>query len=537
MNQLIRSIRPAVFLPTFLILVLALLLSYLQLEAFLEITQKIQSFILVNFSWAFSFVSFLMVMLVLLTYCSKIGTIRIGGEKAKPVLTKANWFMLTLSTTTAVGVLFWTTAEPLYHLYAPPSYSGIEPNSANAANFSMATMFLHWTITPYSIYAICALVAALSFYNLKHKFTIGSILAPIIGRKNAEKYGFIVDILALFALVAGISSSLGTGALTLAGGVSQYIGGDVSPLRLGIIIFIIVFTFVISAASGLHRGLTYLSQVNTWLMLALGIFVFLLGPTVFILSLGTESIGVYLGTFFEKSLFTGAAGNDSWAHSWTIFYLAVWFAWAPVTAVFLGKISKGYTVREFIRFTMFYPAIFCMLWICIFSGITIFIDTTTDGSLYTILNEEGIEQLLYAVLKTLPLSGIVIALLLFIAFISFVTAADSSTDAIGNLCTKDYRADKDINGNPLIKIIWGIIIGILGWVMVAFVGIDGVKILSNLGGVPGILIAICAIASLIKWLSHPELLLANREHHDHTNNEVSQDHSQNLNSLSLKTDK
>ena len=465
-----------------------------------------------------------MVVLIVIVYLSPLGAIRIGGQDAKPLLTKAKWFMLTLSTTTAVGVLFWTTAEPLYHVYSPPASLNIAPGTSEAHVFSMATMFLHWTITPYAIYAVPSIVAALVFYNLRHKLSIGSMLIPLIGKGYAEKFGGLIDTLAMFALVAGVASSLGTGSLTLSGGISQYIGGDSNPTRLAIVIFVIVATFVASAASGLHKGLVWLSALNTWIMLALGLFVLIMGPTLYIVSMGTESLGIYLQTFFQKSLFTGAAGQDSWPHSWTIFYWAVWFAWAPVTAVFLGKIGKGYTVKEFIRISMIYPALFSMVWICIFSGTTIYLDSQSGGALYQVLNNQGIEQVLYALLKQFPASGFIIAFLLFIAFVAFVTAADSSTDAIGNLCTKDFTADGDVNGNALIKIVWGVIIGIMSWIMVAFIGIDGIKMLSNLGGLPGMLITLATAGSLIYWLNHPEQLQTQApDHNSHVTNENKDD--------------
>ena len=147
-----------------------------------------------------------------------------------------------------------------------------------------------------------------------------------------------------------------------------------------------------------------------------------------------------------------------------------------------------------------------MVWICIFSGTTIYLDSQSGGALYQVLNNQGIEQVLYAVLHQLPASKFIIAFLLFIAFVAFVTAADSSTDAIGNLCTKNFTSDSDINGNALIKIVWGIIIGIMSWVMVAFVGVDGIKMLSNLGGLPGMLITLATAGSLVYWLMHPEAL-------------------------------
>lgn len=499
-------LRPLVFWPTFLILLAAVIVSYIDLNAFLAVSKQLNNLILKNFSWLFSAGSFAMVVLTAIVYFSALGKVRIGGEDAQPLLSKWRWFMVALCTTLAVGVLFWTTAEPLYHLYGPPTSQPIQAGSSAAKSFAMSTMFLHWTITPYAIYLVPSLVFALVFYNRRSHFSIGAMLEPLLGEARVKRYAGLIDTLAMFALVAGMASSLGTGALTLAGGLAQYIGGETTPFRLAIIIAIIVITFVASAASGLQKGIVMLSSFNTWIMLALGLFVLLCGPTLYMFSLGVESLGVYLDTFFSRSLFTGAASGDTWPHSWTVFYWSVWFAWAPVSALFLGKIGRGYTVREFIHINMFYPALFTAVWICIFSGTSLYFDALGDGSLNRVLNEQGVEHVLYQMFQQLPASGLMIAFLLFVAFISFVTAADSSTDVIANLCSKDVTADSDLDGNPLLKIIWGLIIGSVSWVMVAFVGIDGVKMLSNLGGLPGMILVLLASTSLIFWLKNPALL-------------------------------
>ncbi|MDW5378288.1 BCCT family transporter [Halomonas sp. HP20-15] len=506
------SLRPLVFWPTFLVLLAAVVTSYIDLDAFLATASALNDAVLTNFSWLFSLGSLYLLIMAVIVYFSPLGRIRIGGQDATPLLSRLRWFSITLCTTLAVGVLFWTTAEPLYHYMGPPASSGLEAGSSDAMLFAMSTMFLHWSFTPYAVYAVPALIFALAFYNLRLRFSISSMLEPIFGPK-VKRFGGLIDAVSLYALVAGMASSLGTGALTLAGGAGQYLGGETSPLRLGVIIAIIVVTFVVSAASGLQKGIARLSSLNAVLLLILGVFMFIVGPTVFCLALGVESFGVYLDNFFTKSLFTGAAGNDQWPQWWSIFYWAVWFAWAPVAALFLGKISRGYTVREFLRVNLLYPALFASVWILIFSGTALYFQsqlgqTDAGADLYAILNDRGVENVLYELFRQLPFSQVWIPLLLFIAYISYVTAADSQTDAIGNLCTRGLTADSDLNAGIAMKVIWGVIVGVVSWVMVSFVGIDGVKMLSNLGGLPAMLIVLLATGSLWVWLKHPARLEA-----------------------------
>lgn len=499
------SLRPLVFWPTFLVLLAAVIASYVNLDAFLATASALNDAILDNFAWLFSLGSLYLLVLAVIVYFSPLGQLRIGGEQATPMLSRLRWFSITLCTTLAVGVLFWTTAEPLYHFMGPPESLGLEAGSSDAMLFAMSTMFLHWSFTPYAIYAAPALIFALAFYNLRLRFSISSMLEPVFGPK-VKRFGGLIDAVSLYALVAGMASSLGTGALTLAGGAGQYLGGEASPLRLGVVIALIVVTFVISAASGLQKGIARLSSLNAILLLILGVFIFVVGPTSFMLSLGVESFGVYLDGFFTKSLFTGAAGEDQWPQWWSIFYWAVWFAWAPMAALFLGKISRGYTVREFLRVNLFYPALFASAWVIIFSGAALYFQAHTGVDLHAILNDRGVENVLYELFRQMPFAGVWIPLLLFIAYISYVTAADSQTDAIGNLCTRGLTADSDLNTGVSMKVLWGVIVGIVSWVMVSFVGIDGIKMLSNLGGLPALIIVLLATGSLWRWLKHPERL-------------------------------
>lgn len=493
-----HRIKPLVFWPTFLLLLAALLLSYLDLPAFLSLASGANKWILGHFSWLFSLASFSLLLTCVWVYCSPIGKLRIGGEGAQPLLGRKRWFAVTLMTTMAVGVLFWTSAEPIYHLYYPPAAYGLRAGSAEAASFAMSAMFLHWTFTPYAIYTVPALLFGLVFYNLKLPFSVGSMLQPLLGRWVSGRSGHLIDALALYALVAGMASSLGTGALALVGGINQYLPLPASPFSLGLVIAAIVVTFVCSALSGLQRGLTWLSSINTWILLALAGFLLIFGPTTFILAFGLESFGNYLNQFFRLSLSTGAASQDGWAGSWTIFYWAVWFAWAPISAMFLGKISRGYTVREVIVMNLLLPAGFTALWIMIFSGTALSIDLGQAGLLKGVLEQQGVENVLYTIIRQLPMSEIMVAAVVFIAFLNYVTAADSNTDAISNLCTSGFYADSAEKAGKSMKLVWGGVIGLVSWVMTSYAGgVDGVKMMSNLGGLPALLIVMGCMLSLI----------------------------------------
>ncbi|MEM6545210.1 MAG: BCCT family transporter [Pseudomonadota bacterium] len=506
MPRLFLDVRPLVFWPAFLVLMIAVLLSLIDLESFLSVMQTLNQRVLDSFGWLFSYGSFYLLLLVILTYCSPLGGVVIGGAAAQPLLSKPRWFFITLCTTLAVGILFWTTAEPIYHLYAPPSSIALESGSAEAASFALGAMYLHWSFTPYAIYTIPALTFALAFYNRGLPFSISSSLKPVFGRLVSGSRADLIDTLALYALITGMAASLGTGAITLVGGAGEIIDISTTPITLGIAIAAIVATFVLSTVSGLKKGIARLSLVNAALLLALGLFVFVAGPTSEQIDFATAGLKHYGENFLSLSLLSGSTTGDDWPLRWSVFYWAVWFAWAPVSALFLGRIGRGYTVREFIRINFLYPASFAVVWIGIFSGTAIHFDLSELAGLNSLLQTLGPEKLLYAVFGELPLSRYTIPLLVFIAFISFVTAADSNTDAIGNLCTEGVTAESEESLGLGIKVLWGSTIGIVSWSMVSYAGIDGIRMLSNLGGIAAITIVLASSLSLCKWLAKPSTL-------------------------------
>ena len=400
---------------------------------------------------------------------------------------------MTLCTTIATGILFWGAAEPLFHLNDPPAMLGLEPGSDAAATFAMSTMFLHWTLTPYAIYTVAGLAFALVYYNRREPFSLSSLFVPLIGQRAHGPVGTSIDILCLYALVAGMAASLGAGVLALAGGIEGlggFRGGD--PLRWAIA-GTIVATFVGSAALGLQRGITRLSLLNVWLFLAILLFVLLAAPTGRLLTLGLAGAADYAVTFLPRSL--GADVDPDWHRQWTIFNWGNWFAWAPVTALFLGRLAVGYTVRAFILFNLLLPALFGAVWMVVIAGTTIALDQGSGGELYAVLTSVGPDPLLYRLFSQLGGGSPVLALLIGAIFLSYVTAADSNVSAMSALST--HGISPETPEAPLaIKIVWGVAVGLVATILVAASGIDGIRMMSVLGGFPALFIIVGAALSL-----------------------------------------
>ncbi len=506
LRETIKATRPLVFWPPVLLLLSALAFSLVDFDGFYATMTAAKDWILEYFGWLFSYASFGAVALIAWVVISPLGSVRIGGPDAKPILNRWNWFSITLCTTIATGILFWGIAEPMFHIKAPPGYAHIDPYTDEASRFALSSMFMHWTITPYALYTVPALCFALAHYNLGRPYSLSGPLSLIIGKAATGRVGALIDAVGLYALVAGVAASLGAGVMTLVGGLEATTGLYDTVILRAIVTFAIVVLFVVSSITGLQRGIKFLSDINTRFFFVLVLFVFFAGPTLDILALGAESAGQYIVKFIPRSLALGERAGADWTRDWTVFYFANWLAWAPVTALFLGRIAVGYTVREFVLFNLVAPATFGGIWMMVFGGAAIGADADTAHGLVAALDARGPEAVAYALFNTLPLSQVVIALFISLTFISFVTAMDSNTHSITSVCLKKMSpGQKRPRAERWIKIFWGALIGAVAFIMTSTTGIEGVRMLSNLGGLPGLFILLgmgaVIITMRVNWLS------------------------------------
>lgn len=500
----VKKIRWAVFLPPWLLLIALLVLNLTNYDTFILVMDKITKWILTNFSWLFNSVTFIAVAVIVISYITPIKNVRFGGSKCRPMMKYTNYIWIILCTILAAGILLWACAEPMYHLYAPPVNVAGGPGSGDAVVWAMQTVLLEWTFSPMAIYALPALLFAFVFYNMKQKFAISSMLAPTIGTKRAEKITPVVDSVCLFALCAGMAASLGSGVLLLGGGLESLSGGGIQSsagvwLVCGIVIIV---AFVVSAASGVMNGIRILSTVNSRIYMIMGAFVFMAGPTAYLLDFMVESAGLFLNDFLKLSLWTSTSYGDGWSQNWPTFYWCCMLAWMPVSAVFIGRMSKGYSVKETIEVIFFFPSVFSFIWLVIFSGTAINFELAGYGVNEAMVNS-GTAAATYAVFERLPLQIIMIPLFLLIVFVSFVTAADSNTNAMSGLCTEGLTVD-DTESPVILKIVWGLTIGALCIIMLVAFDVEGLKKLSNLGGFPSAFLMIFCIVGWIKIMRNPK---------------------------------
>ncbi|PPK85391.1 choline-glycine betaine transporter [Neolewinella xylanilytica] len=487
-------IRYSVLLPPLLPLLVCAGLALRDPIALLDFAQGASNWILVHFDWLFSWSSASFLLLLGLTYISPLGRTVIGGEGAERLLQPWRWFAITACTTIATGILFWGIAEPIYHLSAPPPAGREQP-----AVFALSTLFLHWTLTPYAIYTVGGLLFALGFYNHRQPFSLSTLLRPVLGPSIHKHGGAAVDAICLFSLVAGMAAALGAGSLALIGGVKGYVGADAgaTPISLAVVIGIVVVAFSVSAATGLQRGIRMLSNYNIIGFILLALFVLVAGPLRETLSLSVRGLTDFAATFLARNVGGDPGIPTEWSHAWTGFYWANWYAWAPITALFLGRLARGYTVRRFIEMNLLCTSLFGGCWMVAFGGTAIVVDQATNGLLSNALATTGPEAVAYALFEQLPWLSFTAAFFLLLIFLSYVTAADSNVSAMSALCVRGIGPESA--EAPLrIKLLWGGVIGSVSWLLVSFAGLDGIRLISTLGGFPAMLLFILAAVGLLR---------------------------------------
>lgn len=508
-----KSLKPLVFWPPFVLILGVVALSQLNYEAFGNVMNGLAAWIFSNFAWTFQIVTLCMVIICVAICFSPFGKVVIGGTKAQRILSPFNWFSVTLCIGIAVGILFWGAAEPMIHFAGPPASLNIEPNSAEAARFAMSTMFLHWTFSPYAIYTIPTVIFAFAYYNMRRPYSIGSTLYPLFGERSTGVIGQIVDAICVFALMSGMSTSLGAGILSIGSGLENIFGIRPNPILWLLIDGLIVATFIASALSGITKGVKWLSDINVKVFFGLMIFIALFGPTIYSLNLGSEALGEYLGNFFQRSLLTGVVVNDQWPLWWTILYWVVWMAWAPLTAVFLGQISVGYSVRQVILCNFVAPSVFGIVWMTIFSGAAIHMEWVQHLGLAQVVMEKGAEAATYFFLGHYPIPLVTSLIFVISMYLSYVTGADAMTTAVGGLCSHGISPESP-EPKTWLKVVWGVLLGAVAWIMICFRGVDGAKMVSFLAGLLALILLTLMLASLIKVMMNPKKYDCYQEDYD-----------------------
>ncbi|MCX5202892.1 BCCT family transporter [Streptomyces sp. NBC_00237] len=429
-----------------------------------------------NGGWAFILAASAFVVFALWLAVSRYGKITLGDEGEKPEFKTISWVAMMFSAGMGIGLMFYGVSEPLGHFSSPPP--GTHPaNAAEAMQTAMATTLFHWTLHPWAIYAVVGLAIAYSTFRRRRRQTISAVFTPLIGEKHANGgVGRFIDILAIFATLFGSAASLGLGALQIASGMKEL--GWMEKAGTGLLISIIAVltvAFVASAVSGVEKGIQWLSNTNMVLALLLVVFVFVAGPTVIVLDLLPTSIGAYLGDLPQligRTEATGGKDVATWLGSWTVFYWAWWISWTPFVGMFIARISRGRTIRQFVGGVILVPSTVSLIWFAVFGGTAM--KMKAAGNLPDEATPEG---QLFGLLHEFPIATATSILVMILVGIFFVSGADAASIVMGTLSQQgSFEPTKPV------VVFWGVVTGAVAAIMLLIGdgGGDALKGLQNL---------------------------------------------------------
>jgi choline/carnitine/betaine transport len=455
--------------------------------------------------WAFVLAASGFVVFALWLAVSKYGRIPLGRDDEGPEFRTSSWIAMMFSAGMGIGLMFYGVAEPLSHFTAPPPAT-VAAGTPEAFDVAMATTLFHWTLHPWAIYAVVGLAIAYSTFRRGRPQLISSAFIPLFGRQRAEgAFGRAVDILAIFATLFGSAASLGLGALQIGGGLTA--GGfmaSVSTTLLVVIIVTLTICFILSAVSGISKGVQFLSNINMVLAGILALVVFVGGPTIVILDLLPTAIGDYFGNLAQMAARTAATGGDAtatWLAGWTVFYWAWWISWTPFVGMFIARISRGRTIRQFVAGVVLIPSAVSLLWFAIFGGAAISLQRSgTD------LASRPIEGQLFGLLDTMPLGAVLGVIAMLLVAIFFVAGADAASIVMGTLSQRGT-----IHPRRGLVIFWGAVMGAIGAIMLVVGGgkgdaLAGIQNITIIMAAPFVLVMIVMCVALTRDLRDDPLV-------------------------------
>jgi choline/carnitine/betaine transport len=415
--------------------------------------------------WAFVLAASGFVVFALWLAFSRYGKIPLGHDGEEPEFRTVSWVAMMFSAGMGIGLMFYGVNEPLTHFTKPPPGT-VAANSDQALDVAMATTLFHWTLHPWAIYAVVGLAVAYSTFRRGRRQLISSAFAPLLGERRTEgAFGKAIDILAIFATLFGSAASLGLGALQIGGGL-QANGIPVAGKTLLVaVIAVLTIAFVCSAVTGVAKGIQWLSNINMVLAAILAVVVFVAGPTVLILNLIPTAIGDYFGKLAEMAARTAATGGDAtaqWLAGWTVFYWAWWISWTPFVGMFIARISRGRTIKQFVTGVILIPSAVSLIWFAIFGGAAINLQRSGVD-----LASQPVEGQLFGLLHTLPAGGVLSVIAMVLIAIFFVSGADAASVVMGTLSQRG-----SIDPSRWVVVFWGVVMGAIAIIML-LVGREG----------------------------------------------------------------
>ena len=496
----VRGLDPWVFGVAATIAIAFLGWGFLDTDSLSSASGTALTWVMRSAGWLFVLTASAFVVFVTWLAASKYGRIPLGRDDEEPEFRTSSWIAMMFSAGMGIGLMFYGVAEPITFFTSDPA-PGTERRDVES---SMATTLFHWTLHPWAIYAVVGLAIAYGVYRKGRGQLISSAFESLLGRHAHGPGGKVIDILAIFATLFGSAASLGLGALQIRSGLQLFDGiGKVSNGVLVAIIAALTVAFVLSAVSGVARGIQWLSNTNMVLAIGLAAFVFVVGPTVFILNLLPTALGSYASALPEMAARTGAEGTETntWLQSWTIFYWAWWLSWTPFVGMFIARISRGRTIRQFVTGVLLVPSLVSLVWFAIFGGTAIKLQqqgTDIGGS-------GGVEGQLFAVLGELPLATIASVVVMVLVAIFFVSGADAASIVMGTLSERGTAKPRRRT-----VVFWGVATGAVASVMLLVGGSDaltGLQTITIVAALPFVVVLIGLAVALVRDLREDPLVV------------------------------
>jgi choline/glycine/proline betaine transport protein len=508
---ILKGMNPFVTLVAFALVVVFLGYTLSFQESAQTVIDEARSFITYYFSWYYVLIGAGFLFFNAWLALSPYGKIRLGGDAAKTEYSYFTWFAMLFAAGQGIGLIFWSIAEPMMHFQGNPF---AEAGTAQAAETAMRISFFHWGLHAWAIYAVVAVCLAYAAYNRGLPLTIRSTLEPILGDRIHGYWGHAADLLAIFATLFGIATSLGLGVQQINAGLNYVFGIEISTTVQLLLIAGITAVAVCSVCSGVGRGIKIFSQLNFWLSILLMGFFLIWGPSRYLIMLFVESTGDYLANFIPLSFWTDASSQDpsawsgwksTWQGWWTVFYWGWWVSWAPFVGVFIARISKGRTLREFMSGVILVPTIFTFIWLALFGGTALSIDLFGAGGVGTAVSE-NLTTALYVTFDLMnvgDLAMVIGAMGTLLVATYFITSSDSGTLVLTMIMSNG-------NPHPLIRhrVTWGVLEGLVAAILLVAGGAAALSLLqtaSIVAALPFSFIMVLMCYCLVKALKKDQI--------------------------------
>lgn len=441
-----------------------------------------------NFGWLYLWLVLGLVVLAFFLAFSRFGDLKLGDTDDEPEFSLHAWFAMLFAAGMGIGLVFFGVAEPVSHYGSPPA--GVAPNTPEAAHVAMRYAFFHWGLHPWAIYGVVGLAIAFFTFRRKAQPLVSSV-TEALPWKVVRLLSPAFNVLAIVATAFGVAASLGVGATQINGGLHAAFGIQVSAVNQAIIIVVTTLLFLTSAVTGVERGVKWLSIGNLMLAALLALFVLVVGPTVAIIDTFTTTLGSYLSEFVRMSLRMTPFRDSTWVGDWTIFYWAWWLAWSPFVGLFIARVSKGRTIREFIMGVVLAPTLVGFVWFAIFGGAALNLEIFRQVPLAAAVKDD-VATAMFVMFNAMPASGLLSFVATLLVFIFFVTSGDSATLVLGTMSTQG-----DPNPPAKVKIIWGVLVAGIALSLLLVGGIKAVQAATIVFALPFSVVLLLMAISLV----------------------------------------